>query len=200
MTPFTTLCAPTVSVMADNIDTDQILPARFLKTVRRRGLGDALFHNLRHDPDGAPVAEHPLNRLRGEGIGILVSGANFGCGSSREHAPWALIDYGIRAVIAERFADIFYNNSINCGLLPAIVARDDLASVAALLGDGAAMLSIDLAAQTIRGDGVSVAFAIASEPKRRLALGIDPIAESLEDPAALADFEERRRVALPWLA
>lgn len=199
MTPFTTLAAPAFVMMADNVDTDRILPSRFLKTVQRRGLGDALFYNLRHGPDGDPVPGHPLNRLREDGLGILVSGANFGCGSSREHAPWALMDYGIRAVVARSFADIFYNNSVNCGLLPAIVDQVALASLAALLGDDAGMLTIDLGDQMIRGEGLSVPFSIASEPKRRLALGIDPIAESLADAVALADFERSRRTARPWL-
>lgn len=199
MTPFTTLTAPAIAMMGDNIDTDQILPSRFLKTVQRRGLGDALFYNLRHGPAGDPVLDHPLNQLRAEGLGILVSGANFGCGSSREHAPWALMDYGIRAVVAKSFADIFYNNSVNCGLLPAIVHGGDLASLEALLGAGAAALTVDLAEQVVRGEGMSVPFSIASEPKRRLELGIDSIAESLADTIALADFERSRRTALPWL-
>ena len=199
MTPFTTLTAPAIAMMADNVDTDQILPSRFLKTVQGRGLGDALFYNLRHGPAGDAVPSHPLNRLRASGLGILVSGANFGCGSSREHAPWALMDYGIRAVVAQSFADIFYNNSVNCGLLPAIVDRDALASLAALLGDDATVLTIDLAARVIRGEDVSVPFSIANEPRRRLALGVDPIAESLSDAAALADFEQSRGTTLPWL-
>ena len=199
MDRFKTLTAPAVAMMADNIDTDRILPGRFLKTVARAGLGDALFHGLRHHPDGTPRPEHPLNRYRDVGPAILVAGDNFGCGSSREHAPWALADYGFRAVVASGFADIFYANSVNCGLLPAVVAADDLARIAAWLGDAPRPMTIDLAARTIVAGDVAAMIVIADEPRRRLLDGIDPIAEGLADTAALIAFEARRRETLGWL-
>lgn len=198
MTPFDRLTALAMAMPADNIDTDQILPGRFLKTIQRQGLGDALFYHLRNDTDETPIRDHPLNRLSGQGLRIIVAGDNFGCGSSREHAPWALQDYGIAVVIAPTFADIFYNNCINCGLLPAQVSTDDLAFLLDAAGAGPIRLAVDLTDQTITGAGRTVGFAIAQEPKRRLLGGIDPISESLEEPEVLAAFEARRARAV-WL-
>ena len=118
MEPFTTLTSRCILLPASNVDTDQIIPARFLKTVSRRGLGEHLFADWRLDQDGRPRADFPLNSPAAKGASILVAGDNFGCGSSREHAPWALLDFGFRAVISTSFADIFRNNAVKTGLLP----------------------------------------------------------------------------------
>lgn len=198
MKPFDRLTALALAMPADNIDTDQILPGRFLKTIQRQGLGDALFHQQRNDIDGRPIADHPLNRLSGQDLRIIVAGDNFGCGSSREHAPWALQDYGIAVVIAPTFADIFYNNCINCGLLPARVSAADLGFLLDAAAAGPIRLAVDLTDQTITGAGRTVGFAIAQEPRRRLLNGIDPISESLEQPDVLEAFEARRAEAV-WL-
>src|ERR1700694_4076402 len=150
MQPFTTLTSRCTLLHASNVDTDQIIPARFLKTISRRGLGEHLFADWRLDQDGHPRADFPLNSPEAKGASILVAGDNFGCGSSREHAPWALLDFGFRAVISTRFADIFRNNAVKTGLLPVALPR--LAHV--ILLDTLAQtpnepVTIDLKTQTV---------------------------------------------------
>ena len=198
MTPFTTLEGTAVALPADNIDTDQILPGPFLKTLERKGLGKALFHNLRWLPDGTPDCRFVLNTPAAARASILVGGANFGCGSSREHAPWALLDFGFRAVIAPGFADIFYNNSINCGLLPAIIAPEAWRDLVAAANDEA-RLTIDLPAETIRWRDRETAFSIGAGAKRTLALGLDMIGATLGHDDAIAAFEARRARLYHWL-
>src|SRR6516164_1267704 len=158
MERFTTLTSRTVVLPAANIDTDQIIPARFLTTTTRAGLGKHLFADWRYDEHGVPRAEFALNQPSATGARILVAGDNFGCGSSREHAPWALVDYGFRAVISTRIADIFRNNALKNGLLPIVL---DAQSHAKLLAAPGATVRIDLAAQTVAlPDGTKSSFAI----------------------------------------
>ena len=195
MRRFDTLTAIAAPLPMVNIDTDKILPGRFLKTIRRQGLGPALFHALRFDDAGAERGNFILNRPPWREAQILIAGDNFGCGSSREHAPWALTDFGFRCLIAPSFADIFYNNCFKNGLLP-ITLEGSL--VEQLLVDSAvpetATLTIDLAAQSIcRADGAPVAFNIARERKRALLHGLDEIAETLQLASHIAVYESLHR-------
>jgi 3-isopropylmalate/(R)-2-methylmalate dehydratase small subunit len=180
--PFTTLSSSYVVVAADNIDTDQIIPARFLKVTDKKGLGDNLFADWRKRPDGSNNPDFPLNRPDAAGAQILVAGANFGCGSSREHAPWALVGWGLRAVVAPSFADIFKQNAMKNGLLPVAV---DVAVqeriVQARHSDAKARLFVDLAAQTLKlGDEVVAHFEIDPFAKECLVHGIDELGYLLE--------------------
>jgi 3-isopropylmalate/(R)-2-methylmalate dehydratase small subunit len=185
-----------------NVDTDMIIPKQFLKTIKRTGLGKNLFDEMRYTTDGAEIPDFVLNRPAYRHAQILVAGENFGCGSSREHAPWALLDFGIRCVIAPSFADIFYNNCFKNGILPIALPQ---AEVDKLMDDaerGAnAILSVDLESQTITGpDGGSIAFEIDPHLKRCLLEGLDDIGLTLEKADAIAAFEAKRAVATPWLA
>lgn len=198
MEPFTKFTATAVAVPQDNIDTDQILPGRFLKTVSRVGLGAALFYNQRTRENGSTVDSFVLNSVAATHAKILVTGANFGCGSSREHAPWALLDFGFKAVIATGFADIFYNNSINCGMLPAVVAATDWMAVLAA-ADGATAIDIDLPTQTIGWRDERIGFSIAAGAKEKLERGLDMIGSTLAYGDEIAAFEAARASRLHWL-
>jgi len=185
-----------------NVDTDMIIPKQFLKTIKRTGLGKNLFDEMRHDETGAERPEFVLNKPAYRNAQILVAGENFGCGSSREHAPWALLDFGIRCVIAPSFADIFYNNCFKNGILPIALPQ---AEVDKLMDDaerGAnAVLSVDLESQTITGpDGGTIAFEIDPHLKRCLLEGLDDIGLTLEKADAIDAFEARRKLSTPWLA
>jgi 3-isopropylmalate/(R)-2-methylmalate dehydratase small subunit len=185
-----------------NVDTDMIIPKQFLKTIKRTGLGRNLFDEMRYTTEGAEIPDFVLNRPAYRHAQILVAGENFGCGSSREHAPWALLDFGIRCVRAPSFADIFYNNCFKNGILPIALPQ---AEVDKLMDDaerGAnAILSVDLESQTITGpDGGSIAFEIDPHLKRCLLEGLDDIGLTLEKADAIAAFEAKRAVATPWLA
>ena len=162
MEPFTTLTARVVAIPSDHIDTDQIIPARFLKTISKTGLGKSLFADWRYDSDGQPNPAFPLNLPENQGAGILLAGDNFGCGSSREHAPWALTDYGIRAVISTSFADIFRNNALKNGLLPLVVDDDTHEQLLSLAAEDPELeLTIDLDTQSlILPDGRRIEFPI----------------------------------------
>jgi 3-isopropylmalate/(R)-2-methylmalate dehydratase small subunit len=180
--PFTTLSSIYVVVPADNIDTDQIIPARFLKVTDKKGLGDNLFADWRKRPDGTMNADFPLNRPDATGAQVLVAGANFGCGSSREHAPWALVGWGLRAVVAPSFADIFKQNAMKNGLLPvAVDASVQEKIVQARHADPRARLSVDLPAQTLKlGDQTVAHFEIDPFAKECLVHGIDELGYLLE--------------------
>lgn len=202
MDAFTRLDAKVVPLPLANIDTDQIIPKQFLKTVERAGLAKGLFYDLRFDEAGREKPEFVLNRPEYKGCGVLVTGDNFGCGSSREHAPWALLDFGIRSVISTSFADIFYNNCFKNGLLPIRLAAHD---IAALFDEVAAFpgyrLTIDLARQMVaRGNGVELPFEI--EPFRKYCLlgGYDDIALTLRHAETIRAFEAERLLKRPWLA
>jgi 3-isopropylmalate/(R)-2-methylmalate dehydratase small subunit len=184
-----------------NIDTDMIIPKQFLKTIKRSGLGKNLFDEMRYDRNGGEVAEFVLNQAPYRQAEILVAGDNFGCGSSREHAPWALLDFGIRCVISTSFADIFYNNCFKNGILPIVVSPDERD---ALLADAADIenpeVSIDLVAQTIRRpNGVMISFEVDAFRKKCLLEGLDDIGLTMEKSVSIDDFEVNRAQEQPWL-
>ncbi len=191
MDKITTFSSRTVVMPAGNIDTDQIIPARFLTTTTRAGLGAQLFSDWRYAPDGSPKADFVLNQPQAAGCRILVAGRNFGCGSSREHAPWALLDYGFRAVISTEIADIFRNNSLKNGLLPIVV---DETTSAWLLANPGTEVSIDLAQATLQlGTGVSVDFPIDPFARYCLLNGVDELGFLLQQQDHIADYERRHR-------
>jgi 3-isopropylmalate/(R)-2-methylmalate dehydratase small subunit len=177
MQPIKTLTGRVVAVPSENIDTDQIIPARYLKTTSKAGLGEHLFNDWRYDAAGQPRPDFPLNQPSAAGAQILLAGDNFGCGSSREHAPWALADFGFRAVVSTSFADIFRNNALKNGLLPVVVDRathEQLFSLAA--EDSGLALTIDLATQSLTlPDGRAVSFPIDSFSKSCLLQGVDEL-------------------------
>ncbi len=188
----------TVVFPVDNIDTDQIIPARFLKTISKEGLGDQLFNDWRYDASGQPKPEFVLNRPESKGAQVLVAGDNFGCGSSREHAPWALLQYGFRAVLSTSFADIFRQNSLKNGLLPIVVPAD---AHAWLLTSPGATVKIDLASQTLTlGDGRTVEFPIDQFSKHCLLEGVDELGYILKQEPAIAAFEAQRVGSINALA
>ena len=201
MQPFTTLSGVAAPLPMVNVDTDMIIPKQFLKTTKRTGLGSALFFEQRYDDKGAEKPDFVLNKPAYKKAQILVGGANFGCGSSREHAPWALLDFGIRAVIAPSFADIFYNNCFKNGILPIALPQ---AEVDKLMDDaerGAnAVISIDLEKQEIRGpDGGCIKFDIDPFRKQCLLNGWDDIGLTLRNENKITDFEAQRRLSQPWV-
>src|SRR5271165_178049 len=177
MEPFKTLSGVAAPLPMINVDTDMIIPKQFLKTIKRTGLGSALFHELRTRADGSPNPDFVLNKPAYAKAQILVTGANFGCGSSREHAPWALLDHGIRCVISTSFADIFYNNCFKNGILPIRVSPEDLQKLMDDAVRGAnATLSVDLEAQEIRGpDGGMIRFEVDPFRKHCLIQGLDDV-------------------------
>jgi 3-isopropylmalate/(R)-2-methylmalate dehydratase small subunit len=177
----------TVVIAVDNIDTDQIIPARYLKAIAKEGLGEGLFRDWRYDADGSPKPDFPLNRAGAEGAQILVAGDNFGCGSSREHAPWALTQNGFRAVISTSFADIFKGNALKNGLLPVVAPAD---AHAELLKSPGAMVTVDLASQSVRLAGGRVfEFPIDPFAKQCLLDGMDELGYMLAQESAIAAYE-----------
>jgi 3-isopropylmalate/(R)-2-methylmalate dehydratase small subunit len=202
MDKFDTLTGVAAPLPLINVDTDMIIPKQFLKTIKRTGLGKNLFDEMRFRPDGAENPDFVLNKPAYRNAKIIVAGENFGCGSSREHAPWALLDFGIRCVIAPSFADIFFNNCAKNGILAIALPQEDIDKLLDDAGRGAnAVLTVDLENQTISGpDGGSIAFEIDPFRKRCLMEGLDDIGLSLEKADAIADFEARRARATPWLA
>ncbi|WP_114390010.1 3-isopropylmalate dehydratase small subunit [Notoacmeibacter marinus] len=200
MDKFTTLTGVAAPLPVVNVDTDMIIPKDYLKTIKRTGLGRGLFAEMRFNEDGTENPDFVLNKPAYRNAQILVAGNNFGCGSSREHAPWALLDFGIRCVISTEFADIFYNNCFKNGILPIVVSPDDLEKLMDDAERGAnATLSIDLDAQEISGpDGGVVAFEIDPDRKHRLLNGLDDIGETLQKEAAISTFENRLAEDRPW--
>ena len=192
------ISSKTVVFPVDNIDTDQIIPARFLKTISKAGLGDQLFNDWRYDSSGAPRPDFILNTDAAKGAQILVAGDNFGCGSSREHAPWALTQFGFKAVVSTSFADIFTGNSLKNGLLPIIVPA---AIHAALIASPGVIVKIDLASQTLTmPDGTTVEFPIDAFAKHCLLEEVDELGYILKQDAAIADYESRRVGSINTLA
>ena len=184
---------------AANIDTDQIIPKQFLKTVEREGLAKGLFYDFRFDLDGKEKPDFVLNQPAYKGARVLIAGDNFGCGSSREHAPWALDDFGIRCVVSTSFADIFYNNCFQNGLLPAIVSAEDLHALMGEAKGGNHTFAVDLEAQTIAApSGKTISFSISSDRKEKLLKGLDAIGETLQFEPDIGRFEDKRRLARPW--
>ncbi|HUH97059.1 MAG TPA: 3-isopropylmalate dehydratase small subunit [Anaerolineales bacterium] len=193
MAQFTALRSRIVSLPVNDIDTDQIIPARFLKATDKQGMGDHLFADWRYNPDGSPKADFILNRKEGQGAQILLAGDNFGCGSSREHAPWALTAFGFRAVISTSFADIFRNNALKNGLLPIVVdeaTHQMLFDLAAEVPD--AELSVDLASQTLAFPHGSVTFPIDPFNKTCLLNGVDELGYLMGFEKDIAAFEARQ--------
>jgi 3-isopropylmalate/(R)-2-methylmalate dehydratase small subunit len=184
-----------------NVDTDAIIPARYLKTVRRTGLGEGLFFAWRYDADGTPRPDFPLNRPEYRGGEVLVAGENFGCGSSREHAVWALMDFGFRAVIAPSYSDIFHNNCLKNGMLPVTLPAGEVRSLMdALLAAPGGKVGVDLAGQTVTGPGGDVhAFRIDPFPKKCLLEGLDEIALTLSMAREIDRYERERKKITPWL-
>ncbi len=192
MEPISVIRSRTVVLPYDDVDTDQIIPARYLTTTTREGLGEAAFADWRYDAQGEPRADFELNRPEAAGCRVLVAGHNFGCGSSREHAPWALLDYGILAVISTEIADIFRSNSLKNGLLPVVV---DQQAHAWLLANPGAEVSIDLGARKVSlPDGREVAFPIDGFSRYCLMNGIDQLGFLLQQEAQIVSFEQNR----PW--
>jgi len=197
MKPFATLSGIVAPLEAINVDTDQIIPKQFLKRIERTGYGDCLFFDWRFLPDGLPNPQFEMNAPRYRGAQILLTKDNFGCGSSREHAPWALLDYGFRCLLAPSFADIFFNNCLSNGILPIVLPRD---VVEGLFGEVRACegyrLTVDLERQTIRKpDGSTIAFQIDPSRKRQLLQGLDPIGLTLLHEDKIAAYEKARGIA-----
>jgi 3-isopropylmalate/(R)-2-methylmalate dehydratase small subunit len=199
MTPFTTLTAPAAPLNLANVDTDKIIPARFLKTIKRSGLGKDLFSNLRYNADGSENPEFVLNQPKYRKANILIAGENFGCGSSREHAPWALLDFGITCIIAPSFADIFFNNCFKNGILAIALPPEICAQLMADAELGAnARITVDLASQTItRPDGTSIAFEVDAFRKNCLLNGLDDIGLTLAHESAITTYESKQPVWQP---
>ena len=200
MNKFDKLTAVAAPLPLINVDTDMIIPARFLKTIKRTGLGDGLFSTLRFNEDGSNREGFVLNKPAYKDAEILIAGKNFGCGSSREHAPWALLDYGIKCIIAPSFADIFYNNSSKNGILLVQLPKEEVDKLMKNAERGAnATLSIDLEAQEITGsDGVVLKFEINEFKKHCLLNGLDDIGLTMQKGDKINNYEERVRIAQPW--
>ncbi|WP_075997557.1 3-isopropylmalate dehydratase small subunit [Salaquimonas pukyongi] len=201
MQKFTRLTSVAAPLPIINIDTDMIIPKDYLKTIKRTGLGKGLFAEMRFDEEGRENPDFVLNQPAYSKAEILVAGDNFGCGSSREHAPWALLDFGIKCVISTSFADIFYNNCFKNGILPVQVSEEELEKLMDDAKRGAnATLTVDLEAQTISGpDGGTIRFDIDPDRKHRLLNGIDDIGETLEKAPSIDAFEAQVKEQRPWV-
>ncbi|MEJ0063716.1 MAG: 3-isopropylmalate dehydratase small subunit [Alphaproteobacteria bacterium] len=206
MTPFTKLTAAAAPLPMVNVDTDMIIPKQFLKTIERTGLGKYLFNDMRRAPDGSERPDFVLNRAPYRDAKILIAGANFGCGSSREHAPWALLDYGISCVIAPSFADIFHGNCFKNGILPIVLPQEEIDDLIRQISGvetrqaNGAPLSIDLETQTITApDGRTISFGVDSFRRDCLLKGLDEIGLTLQHEAEITAFEAKQREQQPWL-
>ncbi|HEV7433758.1 MAG TPA: 3-isopropylmalate dehydratase small subunit [Pseudorhizobium sp.] len=201
MEKFTKLTGVAAPLPVVNVDTDMIIPKDYLKTIKRTGLGKGLFAEARYTEDGSENPDFVLNKPAYRNAKILVAGDNFGCGSSREHAPWALLDFGIRCVISTSFADIFYNNCFKNGILPIVVSQDDLNKLMDDASRGSnAVLTVDLEAQEITGpDGGSIRFDIDPARRHILLEGLDDIASTLKNESVIGSFEQKVSAERPWL-
>jgi 3-isopropylmalate/(R)-2-methylmalate dehydratase small subunit len=200
MDKFTKLTGVAAPLPLINVDTDMIIPKQFLKTIERSGLGKNLFDEMRYDEDGKEKPDFVLNKPAYRKAQVLVAGDNFGCGSSREHAPWALLDFGIRCVISTSFADIFYNNCFKNGILPVVVSPEDLEKLLDDASRGAnATLTVDLEAMEIRGpDGGTVKFDLDEFRRHCLLNGLDDIGLTLQKSTSIDTFEKRYAESRPW--
>jgi 3-isopropylmalate dehydratase/3-isopropylmalate/(R)-2-methylmalate dehydratase small subunit len=200
MDAFTRLDAKIAPLPLANIDTDQIIPKQFLKTVERQGLAKGLFYDLRFDGEGKEKSGFVLNRPEYKGAGVLVAGDNFGCGSSREHAPWALMDFGIRCVISTSFADIFYNNCFQNGLLPVVLPPEQVQALMEEAKGGNHLVTVDLEAQTVVSpSGQTFSFSIDPQRKEKMLKGLDAIGETLQAAPDIDVYEMKQALARPWL-
>ncbi len=202
MEKFTTLTGIAAPLDMINVDTDMVIPKQFLRSIKRTGYAKGLFFEMRFDSDGNENPDFVLNKPQYRDAKILIAGDNFGCGSSREHAPWALLDFGITRVIAPSFADIFYNNCFKNGILPITLGKEDVEKLLDDAERGAnATLTIDLEAQTIQGpDGGEISFDVEEFKKHCLLNGLDDIALTMEHADKIDSFEEGHKTAQPWLA
>ncbi len=202
MEKFSKLTSPAAPLPLVNVDTDMIIPKQFLKTIKRTGLSSGLFYEMRFDEAGNPKEGFVLDQPAYKGAGILVAGENFGCGSSREHAPWALLDAGIRCVIAPSFADIFYNNCFKNGILPVVLPQEQVDLLMEDAERGAnAVITVDLEGQTITGpDGGEISFEVDAFRKHCLLNGLDDIGLTMEKASKIDDFEANARQSQPWLS
>ncbi len=198
MEKFTTITAIAAPLSIDNIDTDMIIPKQFLTTIKRSGLGENLFFEMRYDENDIKQDDFILHQAPFDQAEILLSGDNFGCGSSREHAPWALLDFGFRCVIAESFADIFYNNMFKNGLLPIVLPKAQIAQLMAH-AQKQQKITVDLASQTITYGDQTLSFDIDEARKEALLTGKNDISETLEHLAKIEAFEARHKEKTPWL-
>ncbi len=200
MQAFTKLDAKIAPLSLANIDTDQIIPKQFLKTVEREGLSKGLFYDFRFDEQGKVKPDFVLNRPEYKGVGVLVAGDNFGCGSSREHAPWALMDFGISCVISSSFADIFYNNCFQNGLLPVVLTPEQVQALMEEAKGGNHMVTVDLESQTVVSpSGQTFTFQIDAQRKQKMLKGLDAIGETLQVAASIDVYEGKRAISQPWL-
>ena len=200
MKKFTRLSAHAAPLPIANIDTDQIIPKQFLSTIERSGLSKGLFFDMRFLADGSDNPDFVLNKPAYKGAEILIAGPNFGCGSSREHAPWALLDYGIQCVISASFADIFFNNCFKNGVLPLVLAPEVVDQLMAQANGQNARFEIDLERQTLTApDGVTHHFDIDLGRKKSLLEGLDEIGQSLVHDDQIRDYEHKRKLMTPWL-
>jgi 3-isopropylmalate/(R)-2-methylmalate dehydratase small subunit len=201
MQPFTTMTGLVAPLDRVNVDTDQIIPKQFLKTIQRTGLREGLFYDWRRRKDGSQDPAFFLNQPRFQGATILLTRDNFGCGSSREHAPWALLDQGFRCIIAPSFADIFYNNCFQNGMLPVVLEADEvLAMIQDVLATPSYQLTVDLGNQTVTTPaGARCHFEIDPFRKDSLYRGLDAIGLTLQHEAAITAYETRRKTEVPWL-
>ncbi len=202
MEKFTKLDGVAAPLPQINVDTDMIIPKQFLKTIKRSGLGKNLFDEMRYRDDGSENPDFVLNQPAYRNAQILVAGENFGCGSSREHAPWALLDFGIRCVIAPSFADIFFNNCFKNGILPIVLPQEEVDKLMDDASRGSnAILTVDLENQVIKGpDGGEIAFEVDQFRKHCLINGLDDIGLTLEKGDAIDAYEARANLERPWLA
>ena len=200
MKPFTRIDAKAAPLALSNIDTDQIIPKQFLKTVDRIGLSKGLFYDFRFDEAGQEKPDFVLNQPAYKDAGVLIAGDNFGCGSSREHAPWALLDFGISCVISTSFADIFYNNCFQNGLLPVVLSAEAVEDLMAQARGGNHVVSVDLEAQTVTApDGRVYGFEIDPSRKHKMLNGLDAIGETLQKAPDIDVYESARALDTPWL-
>ena len=201
MQPFTTLTGVAAPLPQVNVDTDMIIPKQYLKTIQRTGLGKGLFDEMRYDTDGKENPDFVLNKPAWRNAEILVAGENFGCGSSREHAPWALLDFGIRCVIAPSYADIFFNNCFKNGILPIVMPQEQVDVLMADAQKGAnARMTVDLEAQTVTtSDGQVIPFEVDPFRKHCLLNGLDDIGLTLEKATAIDSYEAKAGQERPWV-
>jgi len=201
MEKFTKISGVAAPMPLINIDTDMIIPKLFLKTIKRSGLGKNLFDEMRYDDSGAEIPGFVLNNPAYRNAQVIVAGDNFGCGSSREHAPWALLDFGIRVVISTSFADIFYNNCFKNGILPIVLPQEDVDKLMDDAGRGAnAVLNVDLESQTITGpDGGEISFEVDAFKKHCLLNGLDDIGLTMQKSDAISAFEANNAAIMPWV-
>jgi len=199
MEKFTVLQSIAAPMDLVNIDTDMIIPKQFLKTIKRTGLGKNLFHEMRYDPEGNEIAHFILNQIPYRSVNIIIAGKNFGCGSSREHAPWALLDFGIKCIIAPSFADIFYNNCFKNGILPLALPEADVLELMQLAKNDDNQVSVNLPKQEVRAGNKIYKFDIDNFKKTCLLEGLDDIGLTLQKEAEINLFEVQNQQKLPWL-